>query len=542
MNTADPVAPRLKHATLPPIDTSVGQSIAALLDRTPELVPLLEAAAQWLDRAAVEARARRAAVAPSPAGEVSSESDTVSLVDLVAGTWDPSTDEASGPADSRAAQPVEAPATTAQLAELARKFSGPAIAPRQTAPVAETAIGRRVQVDPDAVLLDLPRKFGMQRAAIDWWRSRRLHGFDAVKESFFELRRQGLDEQCFMWALDRQVEEFEPAVMSAAAAWYEVLGDALDAFIDEGTELAGSKDAFEFLAATVHEVRQALSVLTGLDLRDQGLIDLHSWVKRNAPRFGLDLRELDATIANAVGRSPELAANELAAIRRAVEARRERRRGQTNAAGQFVYELKRYLDTPSEAPQRVDVMTAALDDLRQHGGSATERTFVDRVERVLGNASLPPAILERDDGRALAIALATRHDESTDATSDADRVLSEDAIRVREALRGKQIVIVGGDERPEASQAIREAFELQDLHWVATRPHESHDRITPAITRPDVDLVVLLIRWASHSFGGLREECDRLEIPFVRLPRGYGVNTLAREILQQVGRRIGAEG
>src|SRR5690606_2152167 len=97
------------------------------------------------------------------------------------------------------------------------------------------------------------------------------------------------------------------------------------------------------------------------------------------------------------------------------------------------------------------------------------------------------------------------------------------------------VVLIGGDRRPEAQEALVEAFGLGELEWIGTREHESIERFRPSIAHPDVALVLLAIRWASHSFGDIKEDCDRHGKPLVRLPGGYNPNQVAAQILSQCG-------
>ena len=60
----------------------------------------------------------------------------------------------------------------------------------------------------------------------------------------------------------------------------------------------------------------------------------------------------------------------------------------------------------------------------------------------------------------------------------------------------------------------------------------------PYVARPEVALVLLAIRWSSHSFGDVKRFCDDHGKPMVRLPGGYGVNQVAAQILAQCGERL----
>src|SRR5690606_23395023 len=99
--------------------------------------------------------------------------------------------------------------------------------------------------------------------------------------------------------------------------------------------------------------------------------------------------------------------------------------------------------------------------------------------------------------------LATRPPSSSDASSAAttDATATEEVRRVADLLRGTTLVLIGGVRRPHAHEALRSAFELRDVDWVETREHESIDRFEPHVARPGVHVVLLAIRWASHSFG-----------------------------------------
>jgi hypothetical protein len=101
------------------------------------------------------------------------------------------------------------------------------------------------------------------------------------------------------------------------------------------------------------------------------------------------------------------------------------------------------------------------------------------------------------------------------------------------------MVLIGGDERPRAKRMITEAFELADLIWCDTRPHQSYWLLEPVVTRPEVSVVILAIRWASHSWGDVQQLCERSGKPLIRLPGGYNIGQLAHQINQQASDRLG---
>jgi hypothetical protein len=112
---------------------------------------------------------------------------------------------------------------------------------------------------------------------------------------------------------------------------------------------------------------------------------------------------------------------------------------------------------------------------------------------------------------------------------------------VARLLNGRSMVLIGGDRRPASLQALKNAFHLTDLIWIETREHESIDSFEASIARPDVAVVLLAIRGSSHSFGEIREFCDRHGKPLVRLPGGYNPNQVAVQILSQCSGRLSLE-
>ncbi|KOR31009.1 hypothetical protein TI04_03060 [Achromatium sp. WMS2] len=108
-----------------------------------------------------------------------------------------------------------------------------------------------------------------------------------------------------------------------------------------------------------------------------------------------------------------------------------------------------------------------------------------------------------------------------------------DIQRVAEWLHGRTIVLIGGEERPPAKAALINAFDLEDVIWISTRPHETLEVFKTSIRRQEVGLVMLAIRWASHAYGNISTFCRQLEKPFIRLPAGYNPRRVAHEIINQ---------
>lgn len=110
---------------------------------------------------------------------------------------------------------------------------------------------------------------------------------------------------------------------------------------------------------------------------------------------------------------------------------------------------------------------------------------------------------------------------------------------VAELIQGQAVVLIGGDARPDAKEALEQAFGLSELIWVPSKHGQSVRTFEPFIARSDVVVVLLAIRWASHSFTDIQHFCRDHNKPFVRLPAGYSPNQVAIQIMNQCSLRLG---
>ena len=116
---------------------------------------------------------------------------------------------------------------------------------------------------------------------------------------------------------------------------------------------------------------------------------------------------------------------------------------------------------------------------------------------------------------------------------------SEHVLTLRSLVQGRTLVLVGGHSKPDTVTKLEQAFAC-NVQWLDTRPHQPPEELRPAIVRPDVLLVILLIRWSSHDFGMLQGYCQEQGKLFVRAPGGYNANGLAHAVLEQVGQQLEA--
>lgn len=118
------------------------------------------------------------------------------------------------------------------------------------------------------------------------------------------------------------------------------------------------------------------------------------------------------------------------------------------------------------------------------------------------------------------------------------KAVSDEVKKVAELLRGTEIVLVGGERRVEAERAVIDAFGLSGIAWFTLTDDPSLPELERAIAKPEVSAMFQLIRWSRHKFGDAAEIAAAHDKPFIRVPRGYNPNALAKAVLEQASDRL----
>jgi hypothetical protein len=115
----------------------------------------------------------------------------------------------------------------------------------------------------------------------------------------------------------------------------------------------------------------------------------------------------------------------------------------------------------------------------------------------------------------------------------------DDTEQVARLLRGRQIVVIGGDSRGGHRDRLQEAFRASAVHWPATR-EDTPDlaALEPWVARRETALVLLLIRWIRHALNDVSNLCDKHDKPLARITAGYNPNKVAHEVMQQCAKRL----
>ncbi len=98
---------------------------------------------------------------------------------------------------------------------------------------------------------------------------------------------------------------------------------------------------------------------------------------------------------------------------------------------------------------------------------------------------------------------------------------------LRETVRGRNAVIIGGDLREEARARIQDAFDLASLEWVTTEHTRHIQAVADRVNAGTVNLVILLRRFIGHDVDRIiLPACRSAGIAWVSVDRGYGISQI----------------
>jgi hypothetical protein len=375
--------------------------------------------------------------------------------------------------------------------------------------------------------------------------ARRVGGSDEREAYAALIRQAGELHDCYLWMLDGSVSAEPAAVWNDLAGAFEAGADAAEMLRvwwelpdahrgrSAGEVLHLAAEAQAVLFAAVAGVRRAKP--------DVDQIHLFVTIREEAARLHVFItrylkREDRADPAGGPGVTRRV--RELVAPMRQVA---DLGKNRHKVIGNLKHKTRRLKDDPAGNADEWPRVAQLLDELVAGGLPPSNAEVRDILLPVF---DLFPDELPLSPGaervlREVDRFIATRPGEEESRVEEAP---SAEVAEVRRLLAGRQVVLIGGQLRPASRAALVEAFGLDDLQWVTTVDHESVSVFEAPIARPEVAVVLLAIRWSSHSYGDVREFCDRFGKLLVRLPGGYNPNQVAHQILTQVGHRLRAAG
>ncbi len=368
-----------------------------------------------------------------------------------------------------------------------------------------------------------------------------LHRLDAM------IARAKAMHECFLWVLWRNRPQPVDAILTRIADCYDAHAEAVALVrrVDEspnGRRSEHEERAFHLLAESNSALRVALTD-TWLSDDDQDQSDVHVWLRREtAGRRVFIERHMTADDpadpANAADLRSRIRAAGTRLDEHAAAAKKVR-----NALGQVRYHAGQLTKCGmEEAPGHWSRISDAIKRLEGMGVSSTDRRIAEAIGHVAAAAWPGPSVgadsMTRVIARALAFAKDTENAAQEQASAD-QREWSAAVREVRDLLRGKRMVVIGGQRNAEAAQRLAQAFELNEAEWIELTEHGSGAPMRAPIYRPDTAVVVIIIKLTGHLHSDeAREYARAAGKPCVMLSSGYNPERVAAEIMEQASARL----
>lgn len=351
----------------------------------------------------------------------------------------------------------------------------------------------------------------------------------------------------YLWMCRRDAPvPADPNDWDLLAGNFDALADALslNAMIVEQDALSDSlNQAMALLAEAQSALRLAVDDIDGR--HDETQRETFLWLKRMTDRLRIYLprfmRLNDTADPDDWGSLRE----QCAQLEDTLRAQLASQRQQSRQWGRLRYHLQRIRSLGKEPD--IEDWTKALDAVDRLIEDGIAPSSVDLRDALLPFIDEIPDEVETGKNVLLALReidryLASREAEilGTELVESGKEELSAEERGVRTLLAGKSLVLIGGIQRPQHKDRIERAFGLAELIWLDGGA-ASYTEFEPSISRADVAVVILLIRWSSHGYGEVKGYCDAYDKPLIRVPAGYSPKQLAHQILEQAATRLHGE-
>lgn len=421
-----------------------------------------------------------------------------------------------------------------------------------TAPVESTAIerhGYRPVIAATADDLALIETRCRIKAEGCRWQQKRRRLLEAGAE--FKTEIQPLDaeiigraravQDCYLWMCNPNAPMLEnPSLYDEVADCFDICGDAVSFLrtVSEGT--ATSEGYLERAMDLAAEAQSMLRVMLSPfgDLKDSDQNRLFQWLR-------LKCNQEQILIQRYMRLDDAADPNQLNALRerlRTLDAeytqRREREKSRRGYFSKVRYHLKQIAERAWQNHDRDwQTITSTVEALVNEGALPSNvelrdllLPFVDVMPVEAAECPAMQRVLVEID-RFLA--------SRPTIVDDGPREQPTEAVEsVAKLLAGRSILMVGGEMRVHAKRALEEAFHLRELVWMKTREHNTRIDFDPAVSQPDIIVVLLAIRWSRHCFADVKDSCERYGRHLVYLPAGYNPNQVAEQVLSQCGDRL----
>ncbi len=194
------------------------------------------------------------------------------------------------------------------------------------------------------------------------------------------------------------------------------------------------------------------------------------------------------------------------------------------------------IDSAEQNLERWQQIVADVDELVQDEQVASCHRELQEV--LAGSVDhMPTGLLEsRSMRKVLAQIDRSFADREADEALRGSPERSHNVQRAARLLAGRKVVMIGGAPRPRTHKWLQESLGLGELVWETIGEHEATLKFQQIVQAPGVAVVLILVRWVGHGHADdIRTYCLQVRRPYVTVVRGYRLEQLAEEILQQRG-------
>lgn len=440
--------------------------------------------------------------------------------------------------------PEDPAALEASKRALLDRWGNPDVSPKAAMESRFVRITEKVAPsNPDSELANIRHRLCQHLKALDWAHACAQTSFAKTKPEYDRLCELGKREEIFFWELQALFRPDSPETWVALRGRYSAVEQAIQLYLEEPVSRFRTAEVFRIVADAVAHLGKAMKKLDNTGFRDTDVEALVHYC-RHHPRHGSPPSPLGTkfVLAHFLER--------IAKVRNGIREAIARDAAPRKALQKLKYHLRLIAENPSDAESHAAPMLVAIRAFVAAGKSLTDPTLRTSFNCLESLAQVPESVRTDPVGAELMAILqkpmtspVAEEDEEEDEDDEDDetakRPPTQEVLAVREVLRGKRMVLIGGDEKIDSARRIVEAFELADLDWIETKPNGAHRPFTPPIRDPDTTVVVLMIRWSRHQFGDVRDICEEFDKPFARLKSGYNPNNMARALIDQVSTRLG---
>jgi len=299
-------------------------------------------------------------------------------------------------------------------------------------------------------------------------------------------------------------------------------------------QFASFEQALDLLAEAQSALRAGIFSIGAPTDSDQNRV--FQWLRSTASRHQLFIRRFMRADDPADPKNWHDIVDRIQQMDSAIREEQQRQKRHQQALGRVRFHLGQFARDQTESAHHWSVIVQSVQSLIDDGvppSNTAIRELLLPVSDEVPEMDLPGGfgLVMPEIDRYLATRAGEPPDESAVKLTAQVRAAAQ-------ILEGKTVILIGGVPRPHAREALIRSFGLKDLDWMQAKEHESIDNFKPHVARDEVALVLLAVRWASHSFNEVKQFCEKYGKPLVRLPGGYNPNQVAAQILLQVSQQL----